>query len=61
MFVVLIYKYAGATAIDRIVGGFANTEESADWCSHNIAQPFDIREVKHYAIDEGADSPTGVA
>ena len=46
MFVALIYKHAGPAEIDRIVGGFANTEEAAEWCSHNLAtQSFDIREV----------------
>ena len=48
MLVAVIYKYAGSTEIDRIVGGFASNEEAAEWCSHNVAQPFDIREVEHY-------------
>ena len=53
MFVALIYKYAGSTVIDRVVGGFASNEAAAEWCSHNLAtQPFDIREVEHYEVVE---------
>ena len=52
MRVAVIYKYVGSTEIDRIVGGFARNEEAAEWCSYNVAQPFDIREVEHYeALD----------
>ena len=56
MFVAVIYKQAGLAEIDRIVGGFESNEEAAEWCSHNVAQPFDIREVEHYeALDNLED------
>ena len=58
MFVALIYKFAGSTAVDRVVGGFASNDEAVQWCSDNVAaQPFDIREVEHYeAVDEPEDA-----
>jgi hypothetical protein len=61
MLVALNYKYAGSTAIDRIVGGFASNDEAAEWCWRNVAtQPFDIGEVEHYeALDNPDDAALG--